>query len=114
MLTKKTAEKLPCPAEEMDGGEWADPRPMRTTSLRLPGEVVTALKELAQARGVRYTALVREMLEKGLREATKPDSGELDEINARLARIERAVAGKKRASARTGLAHRRLPGKKAH
>jgi len=133
MTMKKITERLPRPAEElaelathydtqdtaedMDRGEWIDPRPMRTTSLRLPAEVVDALKELAQARGLRYTALVREMLEQGLREAVKPDNEDLSEINARLARIERAVAGPTRAmrsvaSARnTGRVHRQLSSK---
>jgi predicted DNA-binding protein len=76
-MTKR--EKLPRPAKElaelaehygdndtsveMEAGEWVDPRPMATTSLRLPGAVVTALKEEAQSKGVRYTALVREVLE---------------------------------------------------
>jgi predicted DNA binding CopG/RHH family protein len=139
MTMKKITEKLPRPAdelaelathydthdtaEEMDRGEWVDPRPMRTTSLRLPGEVVDALKELAQARGVRYTALVREMLEQALREAARPDGEELSEINARLARIEQAVADQERRQKRamrsvastrhTSRVHRRLTSKGA-
>jgi predicted DNA binding CopG/RHH family protein len=48
---------------EMEAGEWVDPRPMVTTSLRLPDTMVTALKEEARRKGVRYTALVREVLE---------------------------------------------------
>jgi predicted DNA binding CopG/RHH family protein len=48
---------------EMEAGEWVDPRPMVTTSLRLPDTVVAALKEEARRKGVRYTALVREVLE---------------------------------------------------
>jgi predicted DNA-binding protein len=137
MTMKKITEKLPRPAdelaelaahydtqdtaEEMDRGEWVDPRPMRTTSLRLPAEVVEALKTLAQARGVRYTALVREMLEQALREAAAPDSHELDEIKDRLARIEQALASQERRQKRamrsvastrhTGRVHRQPAGK---
>ncbi|MFC0546254.1 CopG family antitoxin [Kutzneria chonburiensis] len=51
---------------EMDAGEWVDPRPMVTTSLRLPDAMVAALKEEARRRGIRYTALVREVLESHL------------------------------------------------
>jgi predicted DNA-binding protein len=51
---------------EMEAGEWVDPRPMVTTSLRLPDTMVTALKEEARRRGIRYTALVREVLESHL------------------------------------------------
>ena len=79
-MTKR--EKLPRSAEEladlaehydnndtsaeMETGEWVDPRPMVTTSLRLPDAMVTALKEEARRRGVRYTALVRQVLESHL------------------------------------------------
>jgi predicted DNA-binding protein len=76
-MTKR--ERLPRPAEElaelaehygdndtsaeMEAGEWVDPRPMVTTSLRLPDAMVTALKQEARRRGIRYTALVREIIE---------------------------------------------------
>jgi hypothetical protein len=36
-------------ADEMEDGVLVDPRPMQTTSLRLPADVVEALKSLAQA-----------------------------------------------------------------
>lgn len=78
----KKQEKLPRPAAEleeladyydtndtsaeMDTGQWVDPRPMVTTSLRLPDTVVAALKAEAQQDGVRYTALVRRVLESHL------------------------------------------------
>jgi uncharacterized protein (DUF4415 family) len=45
---------------EMEGGPWIDPRPMKTTSLRLPADVVDALKALARERSMRYTALARD------------------------------------------------------
>lgn len=107
MTTKKKAEKLPRPAdeleelaahygdhdtvEEMDHGEWVDPRPMKTTSLRLPMEVVEALKTLAASRGVRYTALVREMLEQALVVEEGAPSHELARLEDRLKRIEQAM-----------------------
>ncbi len=78
-------------ASDMEQGEWVDPRPMKTTSLRLPSEVVEALKALAQKQGVRYTTLVREIIEKSLVGRRAADSEELAEINERLARIEAAV-----------------------
>jgi len=66
---------------------------MKTTSLRLPAEVVDALKALAQSRGVRYTALVREIVEQAVHGAWLSESEELAEINERLARIEAVVTG---------------------
>ena len=66
---------------------------MKTTSLRLPAEVVEALKTLAQSRGMRYIALVREIVEQAVHGAWLGESEELAEINARLARIEAIVSG---------------------
>lgn len=107
--TKRKREVLPRKAEEledlaayydthdtsgeMEAGQWVDPRPMKTTSLRLPAEVVDALKTLAQSRGVRYTALVREIVEQAVHGAWLSESEELAEINERLARIEAVVTG---------------------
>ena len=76
---------------EMEHGEWVDPRPMQTTSLRLPGDVVDALKALAQSRGMRYTALLREIVEHAVNGVRLAGSDELARINERLARIEAAV-----------------------
>ncbi|MFI9007380.1 hypothetical protein ACIGNX_09150 [Actinosynnema sp. NPDC053489] len=76
---------------EMEHGEWVDPRPMRTTSLRLPGEVVDALKALAATRGIRYTALVREIIENAVNGVPLVEFREFARINERLARIEAAV-----------------------
>ncbi|HEY3259854.1 MAG TPA: hypothetical protein VGJ95_06220 [Pseudonocardiaceae bacterium] len=103
---KKQTENLPRPAGELEAlaayydthdtssemkhGEWVDPRPMKTTSLRLPAVVVDALKDLARERGVRYTALVREIVEDALTGVRLTDS-QLVQINDRLARIEAAV-----------------------
>lgn len=103
----KRTEPLPRPAKEledlaayydthdtssaMEEGEWVDPRPMKTTSLRLPADVVEALKALAQTRGMRYTALVREIIEHALTGARWAKSDEFVMINERLARIEAAV-----------------------
>jgi predicted DNA-binding protein len=107
--TKKRREALPRTAEEledlathydthdtsseMESGQWVDPRPMKTTSLRLPVEVVEALKALAQTRGMRYTALVRAIVEQAVHGAWLGESEELAEINERLARIEAVVTG---------------------
>jgi predicted DNA-binding protein len=109
MTMMKRDESLPRPAEdlealaayydandtsaEMEHGEWVDPRPMKTTSLRLPGDVVDALRVLAQTRGMRYTALVREIIEHALNgvRLAETESEELARINERLARIEAAV-----------------------
>lgn len=79
-------------SSEMEHGEWVDPRPMQTTSLRLPVDTVVALKALAQARGVRYTALLREVLEDAVKSAGAADGSKLDQINKRLAKIEAAVS----------------------
>lgn len=79
-------------ADEMEDGELVDPRPMQTTSLRLPADVVEALKSLAQARGIRYTALIREIVEQMVYGSRLVDHDELTKINERLARIEAAVA----------------------
>jgi predicted DNA-binding protein len=109
MATVKRDESLPRPVEElealaayydandtsaeMEHGEWVDPRPMKNTSLRLPGDVVDALRALAQTRGMRYTALVREIIEHALNgvRLAETESEELARINERLARIEAAV-----------------------
>jgi predicted DNA-binding protein len=110
MTTKKNHETLPRPTAElediaayydthdtsgeMEPGNWVDPRPMQTTSLRLPAEVVNALKSLAQDRGMRYTALVREIVEQAVQGARVAESEDLAEINQRLARIEAAVVAR--------------------
>jgi hypothetical protein len=63
-------------AAEMEYGRWVDPRPMKTTSLRLPANVVEALKARAHRRGMRYTALLREIVERAVRsEGTEGDGG---------------------------------------
>jgi hypothetical protein len=80
-------------SSETEHGEWADPRPMQTTSLRLPLDTVEALKALAQVRGIRYTALLRELLEDALRSAGAPEDTTLKQIDERLSKIEAAVSG---------------------
>lgn len=115
MTMTKRHESLPRPARElealaahydthdtalgMEHGEWVDPRPMKTTSLRLPADVVEALKSLANARGMRYTALVREIIEHALNGVRLAATDELAQINDRLARIESAVVEQPRAAA---------------
>jgi len=113
MTTKKTRtpaadeEMLPRPAEEleqlaehydthdtsaeMERGEWVEPQPMVTTSLRLPSPLVAALKAEARREGVRYTMLLRRVLEAHVR---RPEADELTEIRERLARVERQLGGR--------------------
>jgi predicted transcriptional regulator len=114
MTTKKKHEMLPRAADElaaladyydnhdtsgqMDAGRWVDPRPMQTTSLRLPVEVVDALKALAQTRNMRYTALVRDIVEHALHDSRSGEADRLLEINERLARIEAAVVSPRKPS----------------
>jgi len=77
----------------MEHGQWVDPRTMKTTSLRLPTDVLDALKTLARGRGMRYTALVREIIEQAVYGAHLVEHEELTQINERLARIEAALNG---------------------
>jgi len=76
---------------EMTHGEWVEPGPMATTSLRLPADVIDRLKQQASARHVRYTSYVRSILERAAQGG--PPSSEMTEINERLERIERALTG---------------------
>jgi predicted DNA binding CopG/RHH family protein len=78
---------------EMEHGEWVDLRPMKTTSLRLPADVVEALKARAHQRGIRYTALLREIIESAVHNIQTATNKDLAEINDRLARIEAAITG---------------------
>jgi predicted DNA-binding protein len=107
MTPKTPNETLPRPAGELDDlasyydthdtstemehGQWVDPRPMKTTSLRLPADVVEALKARAHQRGMRYTALLREIIESAVHNELVADSVDLAQINDRLARIEAAI-----------------------
>ncbi|HEY7859599.1 MAG TPA: CopG family antitoxin [Candidatus Nanopelagicales bacterium] len=76
---------------EMEDGQWVDPQPMRTTSLRLPVEVIDQLKRQARGQHVRYTSYVRSILEQA---ALGEPSSELAQITERLDRIERMVTDK--------------------
>ncbi|MGH3251531.1 MAG: CopG family antitoxin [Trebonia sp.] len=75
---------------EMEDGEWVEPQPMATTSLRLPTDVINELKRQAQARHIRYTAYVRSILERAADGSPPP---EIADITDRLERIEQAVTG---------------------
>ena len=104
MTMAKHSEQLPRPAAEleelaeyydthdtsaeMEHGEWVEPQPMATTSLRLPADVIDQLKRQARARHVRYTSSVRSILERTARTGIPP---EIADITERLERIERAV-----------------------
>jgi hypothetical protein len=72
----------------MEPGEWVEPQPMATTSLRLPVDVIEELKRQARARHLRYTSSVRSILEGAARGGT---ASEIADITERLERIERAV-----------------------
>ena len=76
---------------EIEHGEWVEPRPMATTSLRLPAEVIDELKRQARARNIRYTSYVRSILERAAKGGMPP---EIAEIAERLERIERAVTSR--------------------
>jgi uncharacterized protein YceH (UPF0502 family) len=75
-------------SDEIAAGRTVTPEPMITTSLRLPRAVVDELRREAAGRGVRYTALLREIAEQhvagALEEGAEP---------AALARLEAKVDG---------------------
>ncbi len=107
MTMTKRSEHLPRPAAaleqlaeyydthdtsaEMEPGDWIEPQPMATTSLRLPVEVIDQLKRQARARHLRYTSYVRSILENAALGGTTP---EIADITERLERIEQAVTGR--------------------
>lgn len=124
----KQTESLPRPAEElealaeyysthdtsseMEDGEWVDPRPMQTTSLRLPADVLDAVKALAQARGQRYTALIREIIEQVVGGQRFAESDEVVvRIDERLERIEKSVTAKPQVPTRQSQTRRTLAAK---
>ncbi len=74
---------------EMQTGERVEPQPMVTTSLRLPAALASALRAEARGKAVRYTVLLRRILEEHLRRA---ETDELREIRERLTRVERQVS----------------------
>jgi predicted DNA binding CopG/RHH family protein len=76
---------------EMESGNWVEPQPMATTSLRLPVEVIDQLKRQARARHLRYTSYVRSILERAALGGATP---EITDITERLERIERAVTSR--------------------
>jgi predicted DNA binding CopG/RHH family protein len=76
---------------EIEHGEWVEPQPMATTSLRLSADVIDRLKKQARARRVRYTSYVRSILEHAARGGPPP---EIADITERLERIERAVTSR--------------------
>lgn len=56
-------------AEEMNGGRWetdVSPEPMITTSLRLPQRLMADVRADARRRGMKPSALIREIIEQGL------------------------------------------------
>ena len=107
MTMTKHSEQLPRPAAEleelaeyydnhdtsaeMEHGEWLEPQPMATTSLRLPADVIDQLKQQARARHLRYTSYVRSILERTARTGIPL---EIADITERLERIERAVTSR--------------------
>jgi uncharacterized protein YceH (UPF0502 family) len=75
-------------ADEIAAGRTVTPEPMITTSLRLPRAVVDELRREAAGRGVRYTALLREIAEQHVAQALEDGAG-----SAALARLEAKVDG---------------------
>ena len=74
---------------EMEAAQRVEPQPMVTTSLRLPAPLVAALKAEARREAVRYTVLLRRVLEAHLR---RSERDELHQIRERLTRVEQRVA----------------------
>jgi hypothetical protein len=78
-------------AEEMEHGEWVDPRPMKTTSLRLPAPLIDQIKAIAKSEGMDYTSYIRALLQRAVSGQVVVDEQELTRIRERLDRIEKAV-----------------------
>lgn len=78
-------------SEEMEHSVWEDDTqtdPMVTTSLRLPKSLLDWVRERAAAEHVRPSALIRQWIEQ------RRDAGgaaEVDDLAARLDRLERTV-----------------------
>jgi CopG antitoxin of type II toxin-antitoxin system len=62
---------------EMEPGQWVEPQPMATTSLRLPVDVIDQLKRQARARNLRYTSYVRSILERAARGGPPPEIADI-------------------------------------
>lgn len=78
-------------AREMDGGRWekdTDPNPMVGTSIRLPRDVLTWVREQAEAEGVGQSVVIRRAIERDRAAATAGTEGD---VRDRLARLEQAV-----------------------
>lgn len=105
-MTKKANESLPRPVKELEAlaeyydthevlpdkdGQWVEPQPMVTTSLRLPKPVVQAVKAEARQLGVRHTVLLRSIIEQHVR---NPDDQRWAQVEQRLDRIEEQLADK--------------------
>lgn len=99
-------DDLPRPAEELEelanyyathvtppneDGEWVEPQPMVTTSLRLPKAVIDAIKAEARQRGVRHTMLLRSIVEQHVR---SPEDRRWAQLEQRVDRIEAQLAEK--------------------
>lgn len=80
-------------SDEMEQGlEWEDPRPMVSTSLRLPRELKESLKEIAKKNGDRYTSLVRKILESAVEDSnstTKTSTS--NDVEKRLSSLEKKL-----------------------
>lgn len=85
-------------AAEMDGATWEDDTvadPMVTTSLRLPKSLLDWVRGRASDQHVRPSVLIRQWVEE------RRDAGGgagIEELVARVERLERAVFNDKRAS----------------
>jgi Arc/MetJ-type ribon-helix-helix transcriptional regulator len=85
-------------ATEMEEGVWetdTETDPMVTTSLRLPKSLLDWVREQAAGQHVRPSGLIRQWIEQ------RRDSGgaaDIEDLAARLARLERTVFSDTRAS----------------
>ena len=128
MTMTKKSERLPRPpaelerlaeyydthdtSAEMEPGDWVEPQPMATTSLRLPVDVIEELKRQARAQHLRYTSYVRSILERAARGDMPPG---IADITERLERIERAVTERPSADdQKTALRNRHRAGWLSH
>lgn len=80
-------------ADDMGEGQWVNPRPMVTISLRISESILSAIKEEAARRGIRHTTLIRQILTEHVdrTEAEQPEE-KLADILARLDRIESKIS----------------------
>lgn len=63
---------------------------MKTVSLRLPADVVEALRTEAARRGLRWTALARQVIERSM--ANTPARSDEQDLAQRMEQVERRLS----------------------